>query len=87
MSTETTVTTEIKIGEKGRKQLGELIEAIERTQQQANTYIAGLMAGLDVPEGWQFDQRRMAFVAPEPAVPAPEPEPEPAPEEAPDAAE
>ena len=71
MSTETTVTTEIKIGEKGRKQLGELIEAIERTQQQANTYIAGLMAGLDVPEGWQVDTRRMAFVAPpEPAAPA-----------------
>ena len=65
MSTETTVTTEIKIGEKGRKQLGELIEAIERTQQQTNTYIAGLMAGLDVPEGWQVDTRRMAFVAPQ----------------------
>lgn len=69
MSTETTVTTEIKIGEKGRKQLGELIEAIERTQQQANTYIAGLMAGLDVPDGWQLDPRAMAFVPP-PAPPA-----------------
>ena len=74
MSTETTVTTEIKIGEKGRKQLGELIEAIERTQQQANTYIAGLMAGLDVPDGWQVDTRRMAFVAPPIAAEQPDTE-------------
>lgn len=48
----------------------ELVDAIERTQAQAQNYIAGLVAGMDVPEGWQLDPRRMAFVAPEPAAPA-----------------
>lgn len=60
---------EIKIGERGRKQLAELIAAIERAQEQANTYIAGLVAGLDVPEGWQLNTQIMAFLPP-PAPPA-----------------
>lgn len=63
----------IKLSERASKQVRELVDAIERTQAQAQNYIAGLVAGMDVPEGWQLDPRRMAFVAPEPAVPAPEP--------------
>lgn len=54
----------IEVGEKGRQQLRELIDAIERAEGQANTYLAGLMAGLDVPDGWQFDPQAMAFVPP-----------------------
>lgn len=54
----------IKLSERAAKQVRDLIEAQERLQMQTQTYIAGLVAGLDVPEGWQLDPRGMAFVPP-----------------------
>lgn len=62
---------EIIISERAQKQLRDLLESAEKLNGQINTYVAALGAGLDVPEGWQVDTRRMAFVAPpEPAAPA-----------------
>ncbi len=55
---------EIVISERAQKQLRDLLETIEKLNEQINTYVAALGAGLDVPDGWQLDVRRMAFVAP-----------------------
>lgn len=55
----------IVISTRAQAQLRELMEAAEKVNGQINTYAAALAAGLDVPEGWQLDVRRMAFVAPE----------------------
>lgn len=62
--------TEIVISARAQEQLRGLMEQSEKINGQINTYAAALAAGLDVPEGWQLDVRRMAFVAP---VAAPEP--------------
>ena len=73
----------IKLNERAAKQVRDLVDGIERAQQQAQTYIAGLVAGMDVPEGWQLAPRAMAFGPP----PAPAPvEPEPGGEGTADAA-
>ena len=59
--------TEISISSRAQMQLRELLESVEKLNAQINTYAAALAAGLDVPDGYQLDIRRMAFVAP-PAV-------------------
>ncbi len=70
-----TEATEIVISGRAQAQLRELMESVERINGQINTYAAALAAGLDIPDGWQLDVRRMAFVAP-PAPPAGPDEPE-----------
>ena len=56
--------TEISISSRAQEQLRELLESAEKLNAQINTYAAGLAAGLDVPDGYQLDIKRMAFVAP-----------------------
>ena len=67
-----TMSEAIKISEKAAGRMKELLEASQRLNEQISTYVQGLAAGMDVPDGWQLDPRAMAFVAP-PAPPAPEP--------------
>ena len=55
---------EIVISKRAQEQLRSLLESAEKINQQINTYATALGAGLDVPDGWQLDPRRMAFVAP-----------------------
>ena len=64
-----TEATEIVISARAQAQLREMLESAEKINTQINTYAAALGAGLDVPDGWQLDVRRMAFVSP-PAPPA-----------------
>lgn len=63
--------TEISISSRAQMQLRELLESVEKLNAQINTYAAALAAGLDVPDGYQLDIRRMAFVAPPAAEGAP----------------
>ncbi len=70
----TTEATEIVISARAQAQLREMLESAEKINAQINTYAAALGAGLDIPDGWQLDIRRMAFVAP-PAPVAPPDEP------------
>ncbi len=56
--------SEVVISERAQKQLHDLLDSAEKLNGQINTYVAALGAGLDVPDGWQLDPRRMAFVAP-----------------------
>ncbi len=63
--------TEIVVSARAQEQLRALMEQSEKINGQINTYAAALAAGLDAPDGWQLDVRRMAFVAP-PETPAPE---------------
>jgi len=56
--------TEIVISQKAQEQLRSLLESAEKINAQINTYAMALGAALEVPEGWQLDVKRMAFVAP-----------------------
>ncbi len=55
---------EIVISTRAQEQLRSLLEQAEKINSQINTYASALGAGLDIPDGWQLDVRRMAVVAP-----------------------
>ena len=59
----------IKVNSKAAARIQELLDAAQRINEQVNAYVMGLGAGLDLPDGWQFDVRSMSFVPPAPVAP------------------
>jgi len=57
-------TSEIVISKKAQEQLRAMLDSAEKLSAQINTYAMALGAGMEVPEGWQLDIKRMTFVAP-----------------------
>lgn len=54
----------IPLPEKAKQRVQQSIDAIEEMQRNAGTFLEGVAATLDVPQGYTFDQNVMAFVPP-----------------------